>query len=661
METPRSFTRGRSTKILSAIAAASLLAWPAGSEPKAPEKLPAMSKAPASEGAAATKAISAEQENWRRAILATPRPKKGCFTASYPEKQWREVQCKVAAPHKLFPPQRGGMSRIDTVGGAGPDFSATVTGHITESEGSFDVVSGISTECSVPCPNQVCPVNPTCATTTNAYSLQLNSAPFTTSACSGSPNPGSCQGWEQFVYQGSGGGFIQYWLLTYGPAGTLCPTPRHSGCAAGTSYSDGWCPFQFTPAGSVYCVVNAPTDSTAPATPAASLAQLKLRGTAAGVMGAATDAIVVTVGATLYPANGGNYFPDLGSQWNEVEFNVFGDGNGSQAVFNSGSTLQVRTGVISGTNLGPGCHLKSWTGESTNLTLANSPPAASMGSMPALVFATTNPPPSGAAATCADAVSLGDTHLTTFGGLLYDFQATGDFLLAQTGPEFQVQTRQVSGAPTWPDAAVNKAVAVQAGKNRVVICLPDRVTIDGRPARLADGGQIALPGGGAVAKQSNVIIVMGPTGDSMNATLNGAYINVGVGLGRWPSKVSGLLANVNGKANAIAARDGVVLTAPIAFESLYGHYTQSWRVPAKQSMLSACGEVVEAGVPKKPFYANDLNQDLAKRNQAICTKAGVKEGPMLNACMIDVAMLGTGAAKVFAGRRAPVVVGDARR
>jgi len=38
----------------------------------------------------------------------------------------------------------------------------------------------------------------------------------------------------------------------------------------------------------------------------------------------------------------------------------------------------------------------------------------------------------------------------------------------------------------------------------------------------------------------------------------------------------------------------------------------------------------------------------------------VKKGPLLDACMIDVAMLGEGAAKVFAGMRPPVAVGDAR-
>ena len=154
--------------------------------------------------------------------------------------------------------------------------------------------------------------------------------------------------------------------------------------------------------------------------------------------------------------------------------------------------------------------------------------------------------------------------------------------------------------------------------------------------------------------------VIAPSGDSIRATVNGAYIDVQVGLGHWPSTVHGLLANANDKIDEIAARDGEVLSRPFPFERLYGHYTDSWRVPPNQSLLSPCGESVQRGIPKKPFYAKDLGPELARRNRDICMRAGVKEGPLLDACMIDVAMLGGRAAKVFAGRSTPVVVGNAQ-
>ena len=39
---------------------------------------------------------------------------------------------------------------------------------------------------------------------------------------------------------------------------------------------------------------------------------------------------------------------------------------------------------------------------------------------------------------CAAATSVGDTHLKTFSGMLYDFQASGDFTLARIGTDFDL-------------------------------------------------------------------------------------------------------------------------------------------------------------------------------------------------------------------------------
>jgi len=124
------------------------------------------------------------------------------------------------------------------------------------------------------------------------------------------------------------------------------------------------------------------------------------------VSGAENDSIQVWVNNSPYKASGNDYFPDLRNQWQESEFNVFGDGGGDQAVFNSGATVVVRTGVDSGTTSGPGCDNATFTGESNNLTLVNVPPNASKGPMPALVFSERNPAPAGAAATCMDSIAF---------------------------------------------------------------------------------------------------------------------------------------------------------------------------------------------------------------------------------------------------------------
>jgi hypothetical protein len=107
-------------------------------------------------------------------------------------------------------PNAGVISRIDTVGGIGPDFTSTVTGHISQSEGSFDSATGI--------------------TSSGAYTLQLNTDFFQTSACSGSPGGmgGTCQGWEQFVYTTTGQPSFSTGSLKFDPAArrARCPDPR---------------------------------------------------------------------------------------------------------------------------------------------------------------------------------------------------------------------------------------------------------------------------------------------------------------------------------------------------------------------------------------------------------------------------------------------------
>jgi hypothetical protein len=292
---------------------------------------------------------TAEQRgNWRKQLQAAPRPTKGCFTATYPETQWREVPCKQP-PTKLYTPRVGGTTQTTTVGGSGPDLTAVVTGHVTQAEGSFDSVTGV--------------------TVMPAYSLQLNTNFFSTSTCSGAPSPRTCQGWEQFVYESSGTGFIQYWLINYGPVTASCPAPQGAHCVAGSASTDGWCPVILS--GALFCVVNAASAVPAIAEPATSLNLMHVTGAAAHSGGATTDSMTVTVGTSAFSANGDNRFPDLPTQWQQAEFNVFGNGGGDEAVFNSGVTLVVRTQVDNGTTNAPMCNTGGFTGESNSLTLAS--------------------------------------------------------------------------------------------------------------------------------------------------------------------------------------------------------------------------------------------------------------------------------------------------
>jgi hypothetical protein len=532
------------------------------------------------------------------------------------------VRC-VEPPELPYLPANG--PRPFTVGGSN-DYAAEVAGTMSGAEGSYDSVTGVTSETG--------PEGGVGAGVANTYSLQLNTRPFTTSVCNPSPNAG-CRGWQQFLYSSSGGSvFIQYWLLRYN---TTCP--------------GGWNSFSFPGSTDIYCWRNGPNAAAVARQPITNLANLRLAG---GANAAGNDSVTMFVGTTTAVAANAGSILDLGTNWKGAEFILVGDCCSSEATFNAGSTLVVRTTVHNGTTGAPTCHLEGFTGETNNLNLVGTT-AVSPGASPAIISRQSNSP--GTAASCQAAEGIGDTHLRTFSGFFYDFQAAGDFVLAETGPDFVVQARQVSGAPTWPNASVNSAVGARMGKTQVSICLPNRVEVDGERTKIEEDNPMVLPGGVDISRTGSVYLVRGPDGDSVRAQVYDGWIDVSVGLGRWPSPVRGLLASAGDKINQLATRDGEVLSQPISFEDLYQRYGDSWRVPDGESFL--CGKEVKPENPDKPFTVEDLDPERADRARAICTEAGVrKKGTLLDACILDVVVIGdSAAAEVFAGAPTPAAVG----
>jgi hypothetical protein len=389
---------------------------------------------------------------------------------------------------------------------------------------------------------------------------------------------------------------------------------------------------------------------------------MTLQGTATGGAGG-TDSVILTYGGSASAVNQDSIL-NLAAGWQGVEFTIVGDCCFAQAVFNANATIDVETTVHHGSTAAPTCVYEGFTGETNNLNLVGTLPFGTPPPAPAMKSEQNNLIP-GSAASCKAANGIGDTHLQTFSGLFYDFQATGDFLLAQT-QNFQVQTRQVSGAPTWPNAALNQAVATQMGATRVALCAaePAPLVVDGNAKDLPDGQTLALPSGVHIYRTGNVYLVMDSSGNSLRAVMNPTWINATVGLGTWPTPVRGLLANPNGNVNELAASNGTVYNTPISFADLYGPYGDSWRVAPAASLLSDCGGgAKELGNPTQFFFARDLVNlapSIYTSARTICTNAGVQVPTFLDACTLDVAVLGTKqAAEVYVGLPAPAAVGEA--
>jgi sRNA-binding regulator protein Hfq len=306
-------------------------------------------------------------ENWRKNMPAQP-PRLGCFTSAYPSNQWQEVPC-TTAPAVPFPPARG--PRPDTVGN-GYDVSAQVSGHISEAVGSFDSVTGVTSESGTGTFGGP-----------NAFTLQLNSNFFASPACSGAANPSNCLGWQQFVYANVSCphcAFIQYWLINY-----------NATCPSGWTASGGDC---FTNSAAV----------NVPAQTITNLGNLSLTGQ---VNSGGNDIFIMAVGINVYSVQGVDTVVFLAQGWQDAEFNVVGDCCGSQANFNTGSTIVVRTSVNSGTLNAPSCLGQGFTGETNNLSFA-APPAAIHGTFPAILF--TENSAGGAPSACASATGVAGTQ-----------------------------------------------------------------------------------------------------------------------------------------------------------------------------------------------------------------------------------------------------------
>jgi len=280
---------------------------------------------------AATQDTARLQQAWRQTIAHAPAPGKGCFTASYPLTVWRQVSC-VTAPNRPYIPATGSHGAQTT--GDGDDYAAVTATLTSSAVGSFPRAGHLKSE--------------TDGGRANVYSLQLNSNFMSGSpACAAAFDPTKCLAWEQFVYSSSShAAFMQYWLIHYSGGSVVCP--------------GGWNRF------SDDCYKNSAAVSV-PQQPITELPNMSLSGTA---VANALDTFVTTTATQAYTTTGLDSVVYLANGWNASEFNVVGDGGGSQANFNAGASLTVHIDLVDGTSAKPVCQANDGTtGETNNLNL----------------------------------------------------------------------------------------------------------------------------------------------------------------------------------------------------------------------------------------------------------------------------------------------------
>jgi hypothetical protein len=238
--------------------------------------------------------------------------------------------------------------------GFGNDFAAEVSSSITAASGSFPAISGLVSEKNAGASNQ--------------YSLQLNTPYFSSSACDSSPYPPGCEVWQQFVFAQNGGrkgtssAFLVYWLINYA---AYCPS--------------GW----------NQAALNCWTDSSAVSVPRqklSALGDLQLSGSAAA---GGNDTVTFTTAKKAYAVSASDSALDLAGSWKATEFNILGDGAGSQANFNKGTSITVNIQLTDGSTTAPSCRTNDiFTYETNNLDLGTC--GGQSGQNPSITFTESN-------------------------------------------------------------------------------------------------------------------------------------------------------------------------------------------------------------------------------------------------------------------------------
>jgi hypothetical protein len=321
--------------------------------------------ATAAEGATID-AEAAAHENWHSFMSHNTSSEAGCFEATYPSFVWEKTECQTIAQPRVHPIRRNPSTGAAQVTGNGNDYAARAAGLISQTLGTFPKVTGVTSEKDV----GVAAFGGGGILGANEYTLQINTNfTGTTAACAGHSG---CTVWQQFIYatdyvrNGQGAVFIQYWLIGWG--NTRCPS--------------GW-----MSAGGGDCFRNsAITAAPDVAITSASLAKLTLSGAA---VAGGNDTVVFNNGTKAYSLTAKDSVVDISAVWRESEFNIIGDAGGARATFNTGSSVTVKVALTDGSTAAPTCVANDGTtGETNNLNLGACTTAG--GTTPSIQFTESN-------------------------------------------------------------------------------------------------------------------------------------------------------------------------------------------------------------------------------------------------------------------------------
>jgi hypothetical protein len=240
--------------------------------------------------------------------------------------------------------------------------------------------------------------------------------------------------------------------------------------------------------------------------------------------------------------------------------------------------------------------------------------------------------------------SHGDTHLVTFDGLKYDFQAVGEYTLVRsTKDDFVVQTRQVPVLKS-KTVSVNQAIATKIGGHRVTIALENNAPVLRIDGSIAGDAVPALQGGSLTRARTmygTTYTLEWPDATKVRVEQAGARVlNVRV----MPSKtrmgsLAGLLGDGDGStADDLIGTGGTRLGVEPSGETITHSLADAWRVTQSTSLFDylpgqSAVTFVDSTFPDAHVDASNVpNREAAEKN---CRAAGISDTTLLENCIVD--------------------------
>ncbi len=241
--------------------------------------------------------------------------------------------------------------------------------------------------------------------------------------------------------------------------------------------------------------------------------------------------------------------------------------------------------------------------------------------------------------------SEGDTHISTFDGVRYDFQVVGEYtLVSSTKDDFAIQIRQVPALQSRT-VTVNQAMATRIGSTRVSIASENSqlvLRLDGA----VPPDPIPRLAGGSITRSLTMygISYVLEWADGTRATVSGARL-LNVRVKPAPARkgtLAGLLGDADGsKANDLVGTGNAGLGPTPSAEEIGHALADRWRVTQESSLFDylpgqSAATFTDPTFPDPhvdPSYA--ANAAEAERR---CRESGIIDSHLLHNCIVDFAV-----------------------